>query len=295
MSEMQSVYAVAALVLLACSLVVLFVAFRRVFSEVEQDEREFMDPLPPMLRLIWPLITFSAHYFGGAMKAEQVARRNRMLAQSGQSFMFNAQQFLGLQMVTGILAAAGCVIAALLLDAFDGFWVLCALVVGFFLPLLKTRELANKRRERIVRQLPTYLDYLSMSIQAGTNFTGAINHAVEKGPDGPFKEELSKVVRDLRAGMGRFDALRLMTDRIDIDSVNTFVNAVVQAEKTGASIGETLKIQASQRRIERFQLAEKKAMEAPVKLIFPLVAFIFPATFIVIGFPIGMKLWETLQ
>ena len=86
-----------------------------------------------------------------------------------------------------------------------------------------------------------------------------------------------------------------MADRIDVDAVNTFVNAVVQAERTGASVGETLKAQADQRRVERFQLAEKQAMQAPVKLILPLVAFIFPTTFLIIGFPIGMKLWETFQ
>lgn len=229
------------------------------------------------------------------MRVEQVVSYNRLLAQSGQGFMLNAQQFLGLQIVQSIGSTILCLVAIILADSFGWIWLLMAAVLGFLLPYLKAKELGNKRRNRIVRQLPTFLDYLAMSVQAGTNFTGAIHHAVDKGPVGPLREEMAKVVRDIRAGMGRFDALRMMADRIDVDAVNTFVNAVVQAERTGASVGETLKAQADQRRVERFQLAEKQAMQAPVKLILPLVAFIFPTTFLIIGFPIGMKLWETFQ
>jgi len=283
------------LILLPLAIVVLVLGLWRVYTEVERDEREFMDPLPFRLRIMWPLIGFFAHYLGGLMRVEQVVSYNRLLAQSGQGFMLNAQQFLGLQIVQSIGSTLLCLVAIILADSFDWLWLLMAAVLGFLLPYLKAKELGKKRRNRIVRQLPTFLDYLAMSVQAGTNFTGAIQHAVEKGPVGPLREEMAKVIRDIRAGMGRFDALRMMADRIDVDAVNTFVNAVVQAERTGASVGETLKAQADQRRVERFQLAEKQAMQAPVKLILPLVAFIFPTTFLIIGFPIGMKLWETFQ
>ncbi|MBB10978.1 MAG: secretion system protein F [Alcanivorax sp.] len=295
MSNYSHIYAVSALILLPLAIVVLVLGLWRVYTEVERDEREFMDPLPFRLRLIWPLIGFFAYYLGGLMRVEQVVSYNRLLAQSGQGFMLNAQQFLGLQIVQSIGSTILCLVAIILADSFGWIWLLMAAVLGFLLPYLKAKELGNKRRNRIVRQLPTFLDYLAMSVQAGTNFTGAIHHAVDKGPVGPLREEMAKVVRDIRAGMGRFDALRMMADRIDVDAVNTFVNAVVQAERTGASVGETLKAQADQRRVERFQLAEKQAMQAPVKLILPLVAFIFPTTFLIIGFPIGMKLWETFQ
>lgn len=295
MSDSSVVYAVSALILLPLAMVILVLGLWRVYTEVERDEREFMDPLPLRLRIMWPLIGFFAHYLGGLMRVEQVVSYNRLLAQSGQGFMLNAQQFLGLQIVQSIGSTLLCLVAVILADSFDWLWLCMAAVLGFLLPYLKAKELGNKRRNRIVRQLPTFLDYLAMSVQAGTNFTGAIQHAVEKGPVGPLREEMAKVIRDIRAGMGRFDALRMMADRIDVDAVNTFVNAVVQAERTGASVGETLKAQADQRRVERFQLAEKQAMQAPVKLILPLVAFIFPTTFLIIGFPIGMKLWETFQ
>ncbi|MBF1803094.1 type II secretion system F family protein [Alcanivorax sp. ST75FaO-1] len=284
-----------AVCLLPVALILMFLALNRARKEVERDEREFMDPLPFTLRLVWPLVEFFAHYLGSLMRVEQIARGNRLLAQSGQGFMMNAQQFFGLQVVSSLLFMLGTWLCLAMLEHSDPLWVFLAGLLGFALPYLNAREKRKKRRIEILRQLPVFLDYLAMSIQAGANFTGAIRHSVEKGPEGPMKAELNKVMRDIRAGMGRFDALRLMAERVDVDAVQTFVNAVVQAERTGASIGDVLKGQADQRRTERFQLAEKLAMQAPVKLILPLVAFIFPTTFLIIGFPIAMKLWEVFR
>ncbi|EKF73865.1 type II secretion system protein [Alcanivorax hongdengensis A-11-3] len=281
--------------LLPVAFLLCFLAIRRAHSEVERDGREFMDPLPLSLRLVWPLVEFFAHYLGSLMRVEQIARCNRLLAQSGQGFMLNAQQFLGVQIVASLVFMFDTWLCLLMLDISDPLWVCLAGLLGFALPYLNVRERRKKRRVEILRQLPVFLDYLAMSIQAGANFTGAIRHSVEKGPTGPMKAELNKVMRDIRAGMGRFDALRLMAERVEVDAVQTFVNAVVQAERTGASVGDVLKGQADQRRTERFQLAEKLAMQAPVKLILPLVAFIFPTTFLMIGFPIAMKLWEVFR
>lgn len=295
MFESGALYAILAVCLLPVALMLMFVAINRARKEVERDEREFMDPLPFILRLVWPLVEFFAHYLGSLMRVEQIARGNRLLAQSGQGFMMNAQQFFGLQVVSSLFFMIGTWLCLLMLDESGGLWVFLAGLIGFVLPYLNAREKRKRRRVEILRQLPVFLDYLAMSIQAGANFTGAIRHSVEKGPEGPMKVELNKVMRDIRAGMGRFDALRLMADRVDVDPVQTFVNAVVQAERTGASVGDVLKGQADQRRTERFQLAEKMAMQAPVKLILPLVAFIFPTTFLIIGFPIAMKLWEVFR
>ena len=128
-----------------------------------------------------------------------------------------------------------------------------------------------------------------MSVEAGLNLSGALQQAMQKGPDGPLRNEFSIVMRDLRAGVTRAEALKRMAERLDVEDITRFVNAMVQAEKMGSSMAATLRIQSEQRRTERFQRAEKKAMEAPVKLIFPLIVFIFPVTFIVLGFPIVMK------
>ena len=80
-----------------------------------------------------------------------------------------------------------------------------------------------------------------------------------------------------------------MAERLDIPEITSFVSSIIQAEKMGASLAAVLRVQADQRRNERFQRAEKMAMEAPIKLVGPLILFIFPVTFIVLGFPIVMK------
>ena len=153
----------------------------------------------------------------------------------------------------------------------------------------KVKDRRQKREKEIVRALPVYLDFITMAVEAGMNINGAFMQAVEKGPEGPLKAELQSVLRDINAGMATTDALRAMADRLDIREITTLVSALVQAEHTGGSVANALRIQGEQRRVERFQRAEKQALEAPVKLVFPLVAFIFPTTFVILFFPIVMR------
>jgi tight adherence protein C len=133
-----------------------------------------------------------------------------------------------------------------------------------------------------------------MTIEAGLNFSGALAQAVSKGSEGALRNEFAQVLRDIRAGRPKSQALKDLAERNQVKELHLLVNAIVQAELSGSSLGGTLKIQAEQRRSERFQRAEKLALQAPVKLVFPLVAFIFPITFLLLGFPIVMKfLYET--
>lgn len=97
------------------------------------------------------------------------------------------------------------------------------------------------------------------------------------------------MLRDVRAGKPRAQALRHMAERLDMAGISSFVSSVVQAEKTGANLGPVLRAQSDQRRMERFARAEKLAMEAPVKMLGPLIMFIFPNTFAVLGFVILTK------
>ncbi|WP_265655732.1 type II secretion system F family protein [Verminephrobacter aporrectodeae] len=137
--------------------------------------------------------------------------------------------------------------------------------------------------------MPFFLDIITLCVEAGLNMQGAITQAVAKGPPSLVREEFQRVLRDLRAGKGRAEALRDMGERLNEPSVTNFIMAVIQAERMGMSLGPVLRAQADQRRSERFLRAEKLAMEAPVKMLFPLIAFIFPCTFIVLLFPIAMK------
>ena len=264
-------------------------------QSVVPEDRDYKDELSRHLKLLWPLVRFFEHYVGEHVSVETIERYNRLLMRAGLNYLMTPEQLVGLRIVSALGVALFVQVCLMMLEVNDWFLVLLGLTGGFYLPLLKINDQRKQREKKITKALPVYLDYLTLAIQAGMNFSGAIAQAVEKGPEGPLNLEFAKITRDIRAGMSRPDALKAMSERLSLDGIHSFVNAILQAERTGASVGETLKIQADMRRIERFQKAEKQAMQAPVKLIFPLVAFIFPVTFLILGFPIGMELMTSLR
>jgi len=162
-------------------------------------------------------------------------------------------------------------------------------LLGWAYPAIWLNDLLKKRRSELLKTFPFYLDIITLCVEAGLNMQGAMTQAVAKGPKGVIRSEFQRVLRDIRAGKGRSESLRAMADRVGEPSVSNFTIAVIQAESMGMNLGPVLRAQADQRRSERFLRAEKLAMEAPVKMLFPLIAFIFPCTFVVIFFPIAMK------
>ena len=256
---------------------------------VPEEDREFMDPLPPVLRLVWPLVRIVAYYGCALLPYGYLKNLETRLRRNGVSYMMLAEEFFALRLVASFFTFAAGFVVLHLLGEWNGLLYLILPVVGFFYPDIWVRDIRKNQVDAILRTLPTYLDFITMAVQAGLNFSGAIEQARQKAPAGPLVIEFGIVLRDLRSGVTRARALQRMAERLDIQEVTSFVNAVVQAEKMGASLAGVLRIQAEQRRSERFQRAEKKAMEAPVKLIGPLVIFIFPTTFIVLAFPILMK------
>ena len=162
-------------------------------------------------------------------------------------------------------------------------------LLGWAYPGIWLGDRLKARKKELLKSLPFYLDIITLCVEAGLNMQGAMTQAVAKGPKGVLRDEFQRVLRDIRAGKARAEALRAMAERMDEPAVTNFTTAVIQAESMGMNLGPVLRAQADQRRTERFLRAEKLAMEAPVKMLFPLMAFIFPCTFIVLFFPIAMK------
>ncbi|SDD69378.1 type II secretion system F family protein [Aquimonas voraii] len=275
--------------LVALSVIALAIALRNIRASIREDDRAFLDPLPPALRLIWPLVNLLTQHLGDYIPVEQVEQTRLKMRKAGMEYLMTPVQMISLRFVAAGIFIVLMVLCLLMLDRFEPLWVLLAGLLGWMFPLMKVNDLRKLREKKIVRALPMFLDFITMAVEAGMNLSGALQQAVEKGPEGPLRVELQKVLRDVKAGMSRMEAIRAMSERLDIREIHSFTSALAQAERTGASLGQTLRIQADQRRTERFQRAEKLALEAPVKLVFPLVAFIFPTTFIVLGFPIFMK------
>jgi len=285
----NTLFAVLIGLLVGASVMLAFRSFSALRSEVPSEDREYMDPLPPMLNLVWPLITFIEYHLTARFPPDWLESTHKRLQETGVGYLMSAEQFYAVRVFAAIVTTLISWVVLSAIDA-DGFFTLLFLAVGgFYFPMLWLRDVRERRRKDVMRALPVYLDFITMAVEAGLNLNGALNQAMDKGPAGPLRNELYMVVRDLRAGVPRADALRRMEKRLDMEEITSFVGTVIQAEKMGARLGSALRVQALQRRTERFQRAEKLAMEAPVKLILPLIVFIFPVTFIVLAFPIVMK------
>ena len=275
------------------SALLLVASLGRLQQEVQPEERQYMDPLPPLLRMLWPLVEFVTHHFTSRVPTEHLQRVHERLRTTGVSYLLNAEQFIAVRLLSTAITALVTWLAMASLHKFSLSWLLILTLLGYVYPLIWLNDVRKRRHKMILKALPVYLDFITLSVEAGLNLTGAITQTIEKGPPGPLRHELYLVMRDIRSGLSRADALRRLDARIQMDAITSLVGTIVQAEKMGASLGNALRIQAEQRRTERFQRAEKQAMEAPVKLLGPLILFIFPLTFLVLAFPIVMKFLQS--
>ncbi len=167
------------------------------------------------------------------------------------------------------------------------------MVIGIFGPEARLNGAIGKRRKEMERQLPDVIDLLVISVEAGLGFDAALGRVIQNVP-GELSREFQRTLQETRVGVSRVDALRNLTNRTDVDDLNTFVLSLIQADQFGVSIARVLRVQAEEMRIRRRQRAQEKAFGAPVKLIFPLIFFIFPALFIVILGPAAITMYETL-
>jgi len=162
--------------------------------------------------------------------------------------------------------------------------------VGMYWPILWLRGRVRRRQDEIRRALPYALDLLTISVEAGLDFTQALSRITRKLGHDPLALELGQTLRDIQLGRTRAEALRELGRRVDLAELTSLVSALIQADQLGSSLGPILRVQSDQLRTRRSQQAEKRAMEAPVKILLPLILFIFPTIFIMIFGPIALKL-----
>jgi tight adherence protein C len=163
--------------------------------------------------------------------------------------------------------------------------------LAYLLPDFALDSAARQRQDQILRELPDAIDHITMSVEAGVGFEGAIARTARAGR-GPMAAELRRALQEMQLGASRTQALRNMAARNDVLDLNTFIGAVVQSEEYGLPIANVLKIQAGELRTRRRQRAEERALKIPVKIVFPLVICIFPSLFIVLLGPAAVRVWR---
>jgi tight adherence protein C len=192
------------------------------------------------------------------------------------------------------IAAGGGILLGILIGAFSSLTAVVLFAgilgaIGYIAPSIVVSQRAKRRQSAIVRQLPDALDLLTVSVEAGLGFDGAVAKLTQFMA-GPLSEEFDLALGEMRIGEGRSEALKKMAQRTGAPEVSSFVRAVVQADQLGTSLGRILRVQATDTRVKRQAAAEERAQKAPIKMLFPTVVFIFPAMFIVILGPAMLSL-----
>lgn len=249
------------------------------------------------LRWIWPWVLalepMCVHLVSWRMR-----RRFGVLGeQAGLNDLCSAEQWLSLRIVVSGLASGVCVGGVLLIwpqpgDGLTLFAVLLGAVPGFWWPEAVLLRHGRRRRTRMLREFPFMLDLMTLCVEAGLSLHGALVQVAQHAPDGPLRESLRQALSAMRTGMVRSRALHQWADRCGVSAVRGLVLSLEQADQLGMNLGPLLRAQAAEQRSERFLRAEKLALEAPVKMLFPMVVCIFPCTFLIIGFPVAMKLFD---
>lgn len=291
MSNVDSTLAVLLFGLAASCMTLSGIATMTALRRMERTTSRWRDPAPLLFRLLLPLTRLLARALPPLPST--IARpMQKRLDRAGMGYAILPSELMILRALTGIL---GLGLGISLLNVMTVTSVTAALIVvctsslGLFYPNIWLGDYGKRRCQQIERTFPALLELLTLSVRAGLSFSVALEQCTEQIESGPLAEELRRVNREVRTGQTRQDALEHMSQRIDIPAVHNFVSAIIQADETGAAISKTLSDQAAQQRRERFNNAEKKANEAPVKLLLPLVGLLFPLTFLIIGFPIVMQ------
>lgn len=171
--------------------------------------------------------------------------------------------------------------------------VLLSGLLGHFLPRLYLKKRTLARQEEIKKVLPDILDLLTVSVEAGLGFDAAVAKVAEKAK-GTVAQEFSRLLKEIKMGKPRREALRDLAARVEVEDLSNFIGSVIQADQLGVSMANMLRVQSQQMRRRRRQAAEEKAMKAPIKMLFPLVIFIFPVIFIVILGPAIIRMMTVL-
>lgn len=221
-----------------------------------------------------------------------------MLVAAGLEGLLSATEFVALKFLMPLVCGgAWCLslvfLGTLVPDSFfsQNLFVLCLLGVAWFYvyPLVWLRGALRRRHLEITRALPFVLDLLTLSVEAGMDFMGALQRNCARRRLDALNEELIRMTREIQVGTPRRVALRNMAARVRLPDLKGVTHALIQADELGVSIGSILRIQSEQLRGRRFDRAEKLANEAPVKMLGPLILCIFPAVFIILLGPIVLQ------
>ena len=266
------------------------------------DGRRQERRLPFSFRVLLPLTSNLAPVFNRPAFERMQADLSRKIVAAGFGGLLTAEELLAMKILMpavmgGLMSALIWALLAMVpgrpgivLRSHEASFLLIVVLWLFAYPGLWLKQALKARHRRIQKSLPFVLDLLTLSVEAGLDFMSAMQRIVDRSRMDALGEELIRVLREIQLGKTRRTALKDMAERVDQPDLRSVINALVQSDELGVGIATILRIQADQMRQRRFAAAEKMANEAPVKMLFPLIAFIFPAVFVILLGPIILQI-----
>jgi tight adherence protein C len=247
------------------------------------EEIELSQPF--LERVLIPVLRSVSGLVGKLTPKQQMETTQHGLELAGYPFGWGSAEFVGIRLLaTLLLGAMGLALSAFGSDLTFIQRVLLAVggvAGGYYLPSLWLKSKISQRQRAIVRALPDALDLLTICVEAGLGFDAAMAKVAEKW-DNELSRAFSRVIQELQLGKLRREALRDMSDGMEVPDVSAFVAAIIQADQLGVSIARVLRIQSDQMRVKRRQRAEEMARAATIKILPPVAFFIFPSIFVVL-------------
>ena len=258
----------------------------------KQEKSEEFKRIPFVFRLAMPFTGFfTAHIHNSESMKNTLEQTSSLLSMAGYDQVFKPEQFIAIRIIMAVYGVVGTV---LFFTASEPLCGLLFAMVMFLYPNSWIKGIVRRRHTEIFKALPNVLDLLTLSVEAGKDFLTALRDIMYSRRPDAIGEELNRALHEIQLGKQRQTALREMSQRVQQSDLTGVVNAIIQADELGVSIGQLLRIQGDQLRVKRFTRAEKLANEAPVKILFPVIVFIFPSVFLILMGPIVMQAGKTV-
>lgn len=263
---------------------------------VFQDDGEVDLSIPFAERVLKPGVEGLARAVSSVLPASLIAEVEKSLTMAGNPMRLNTfltfwavsfASFGGMGLLMFVALPNSLILQKVMIGA-------SFMALGWMMPRMWLKAQVKARQKLIIKALPDALDLVTTCVEAGLGLDAALARVAEKS-SGPLASELSRMLRDVAMGKLRKEALTEMAERCGVDELTSFINSVIQAEQLGVGIAQVLRVQSDQLRVKRRQRAEQAAHEAPIKMLFPLVLFIFPAFLIVILGPAAIRIAQSLS
>jgi tight adherence protein C len=257
------------------------------------EEIELQQPFSE--RFLRPILERVGAFMNARVGRDRIVFIQNRLSLAGRPGNLTVNGFISVKLVLGVVAGVlgfllfslmGATVPILPIPHVLGTMVLAALVGvgGYLFPDLWLRQKVQGRQKEIRLALPNALDLLTISVEAGLGFDAALVRVTEKYKNA-LTEEFTQVLNEVRLGRARLEALDDMGRRVAVEELHSFIQALIQSEQLGVGIAKVLRIQSEEMRRKRRQRAEEQAAQASLKMLFPMIIFIFPTIFIVLMGP----------